>query len=95
MHIAHALERGVKMTVLTIRGIDDEVGSALRAEAKKRGTSMNSLVLELLGRGLGIAPGRVTHHDLDAMAGAWTAEQHAAFTAAVSDFERIDEGLWE
>ncbi len=88
-------EKGVKMTVLTIRGIDDELGSALRREAKTRGISMNSLVLELLGRGLGLASDRVAHHDLDALAGAWTADQHAAFTAAVSDFARIDEGLWE
>ena len=95
MQIAHAHGKGVEMAVLTVRGVDDELGALLRSEAKKRGISMNSLVLELLRKGLGIAPGRAAHHDLDALAGAWTADQHAAFTAAVSDFARIDEGLWE
>ena len=33
-------------------------------------------------------------HDLDDLAGTWTAEERAAFDAATADFEKIDESIW-
>jgi len=34
------------------------------------------------------------HHELDALAGTWSEEEAAAFTAAIEDTERIDPEMW-
>jgi len=35
-----------------------------------------------------------TYHDLDSLAGTWTAEDEAAFTTATQALESIDPDLW-
>ncbi|MBU2602417.1 MAG: ribbon-helix-helix protein, CopG family [Actinobacteria bacterium] len=86
---------GVKMVVITVRGIDDELAAALRREAGIRGVSVNALVRELLRRSLGFTDSPQLHHDLDALAGAWSSAELEAFTAAGASFAQIDQGLWE
>ena len=83
------------MTVLTVRGLGEELAAALRREAKGRGISMNTLALQLLSKGLGLNSEPTLHRDLDDLAGRWTGDQLAEFMAASADFERIDAGLWE
>lgn len=95
MHTAQSPEREAKMTVLTIRGVDDELSEALRREAKLRGVSMNTLTRELLRRGLGLGGGPQRHHELDALAGAWSPADLDAFTEATALFGAIDPSLWE
>jgi plasmid stability protein len=86
---------GGGMGVLTVRGIEGELESRLRAEAARRGMSLNALVIELVARGLGVTrEGRRPHHDLDHLAGTWAADDTAEFTKATAPFERIDEELW-
>lgn len=85
------------MANFSLRGIDEDIALRLKSEAKRREISVNALILELIREGLGIRrrqPGEMIHRDLDALAGTWGAEDTAAFLAAISDFESVDEGIW-
>jgi hypothetical protein len=80
---------------LNIRGLDEETAARLKEAARARGVSVNRHALELLRRGLGLVPRRRTerHHDLDHLAGTWTAEEGEAFARALAPFEQVDEDL--
>lgn len=85
------------MANLSLRGIDEKTAARLKSEARRRGLSVNALVLQLIRQGVGLkAPEtqRVVHHDLDALAGTWDEKDAAAFLEAVSDFEQVDKALW-
>lgn len=73
------------------------MAARLKAEARRRGISVNALVLELIREGVGLCrtePRRVVHHDLDALAGTWSEDEAAEFLDAVSDFGQIDKAMW-
>jgi len=81
---------------LTLRGLDEEEARRLREKAKREGISLNALLLRLIREGAGLArrPWLQRHHELDALAGTWSEEEAAAFTAAIEDTERIDPEMW-
>lgn len=79
---------------LALRGIDPALRSALEAEAARLGTSLNAAVLGILRRALGLSATPGLHHDLDALAGAWSREEAAEFVSAIAQFEEIDPSLW-
>lgn len=86
------------MKNLSLRGIDTETANRLKAEASRRGVSVNALVIELVRRGVGLRPRgarRPVHHDLDELAGTWKKREAAAFLGAISDFEKVDKSLWQ
>lgn len=69
---------------MTIRGLDARLERTLRAEAKRRGLSVNRTVLGLLLESTGLAetPARNTaprFDDLDHLAGTWSAEEAEEF----------------
>lgn len=80
---------------ITIRGCDEELSRRLKAAGKRRGVSVNRLVLETLSDSF-LGPGKKPreYDDLDALAGTWSAEEAGEFDAAVSAFNEVDEGLW-
>jgi hypothetical protein len=81
--------------IFTLRGLDEETTALLRAEADRQGTSMNSLVLDYVRRGLGVAkPRRPRYHDLDNFFGSWSAQEADAFLESLRDFEVIDQDEW-
>jgi len=85
------------MPNLSVRGVDPSTLASLKAIAATEGVSVNTLVLRLIDRGLGKAPGKPAtrrHDDLDALVGAWSAEQATAFEAATGPFREIDPELW-
>jgi plasmid stability protein len=85
------------MANLSLRGIDERTAARLKSEARRRGVSVNALVLELIRQGVGLKPReaeRAVHHDLDSLAGTWDEKEAEAFLEAVSDFEQIDKALW-
>ncbi len=82
------------MSAFNLRGIPSEVMVHLKREAKRLRTSVNALVLKLIERGLGISGGRATYHDLDHLAGSWSAAEEKAFKENTEYFEQIDKGLW-
>jgi hypothetical protein len=78
-----------------LRGIPAEVMDLLKREAKRLHTSVNSLVLKMIERGLGVTCEKPTYHDLDHLAGSWSAADAKAFKENTQPFEQIDKDLWE
>jgi len=85
------------MPNLSVRGVDPSTLAALKAIAGKEGVSVNTLVLRLIDQALGKGPGKPIkrrHDDLDALVGAWSAEEAAEFEAATAALREIDPTLW-
>lgn len=78
-----------------LRGIPGEVMELLKREAKRLRTSVNVLILQLIERGLGFAHKKVVLHDLDHLAGTWSAEDEKVLKKNTRQFEQIDKNLWE
>lgn len=66
-------------------------------EARRTSTSVEAVITQLIQRGITVerqAARTQRFHDLDALAGTWSAEDEAAFRAAIADFDQIDPALW-
>jgi hypothetical protein len=79
---------------LTVRGVPPELAKALDAERRRRGTSLNRTVIELLRAALGVARGSRRSNGLERLAGTWTRREHEDFEKATAVFEQVDEELW-
>ena len=79
------------MPNVLLRGLDAATLSRLRADARRRGISVNRLIVETLQRQ---GAGAKEHDDLDALAGRWSKAEGEAFAAAVAPFSEIDPTLW-
>jgi len=84
------------MPNISIRGLDEEAADALKRAAAQKGLSLNTYVVDLLRRSVGIAPVErlQLHHDLDTLAGTWSDEEARELEARLGAFEQIDEDLW-
>ncbi len=82
------------MSSFTIHMIDNELDLRLSAEAKKRGTSKNNLVKDLLAEALGIARHTAKYDDYQSFSGVWTAAERAEFEAAIADVRTINHEDW-
>lgn len=82
------------MRHLTIRHVPPELARALDEEKRRRGTSLNRTVLELLAKALGLGSAGRQSNGLRRFAGTWTKEQFDEFERAVEVTEQIDEELW-
>jgi len=78
---------------LTVRNLPDELASALDREKRRRGTSLNQTVIDLLGQSLGITGPR--SNGVRRLAGKWTEAEHQEFLSAMPAFEEIDSELWK
>ena len=78
---------------LTVRGVSPELARALDEERRRRGTSLNQTVLDLLTQALGLRGG-TPDNGLAALAGTWSDEDLAEFEQATAPFEEIDPELW-
>lgn len=81
------------MKNLTIRNVSSKLARALDEEKRRRGTSLNQVVLQLLEAALGLEVGEYDNGLAD-FAGRWSEEEFREFEAAVADFERVDEDAW-
>lgn len=83
-------------TNFNLRGISSEIMTALKQEAEKEHTSVNSLILKLLENNIGLSHQvkRHKYHDLDKFAGTWTAKDINEFEKNAKDFEKIDKDIW-
>ncbi len=81
-----------EMKALTIRGVPEDVASALDDERRRRGTSLNATVLDLLRQALGV--GTTRSNGLGRLAGGWSEEDFEAFEKATAVFEEIDPEMW-
>ena len=78
---------------LTVRNLPDELTAALEREKRRRGTSLNQTVIDLLRQGLGVQGKR--SNGVGKLAGTWTAAEHREFLSAILMFEEIDQELWK
>ncbi len=79
-----------------LRNIAPEVMSLLKSEATRQKTSINSLILQIIDKGLGIAhpQKKSVFHDLDHLAGTWSDKDRKVFDENIKPFETIDRELW-
>jgi hypothetical protein len=86
---------------LTVRGLDARLDRTLRAEARRRGLSVNRTVLGLLSEATGLSAAdrgasepaeRWT--DLDHLAGTWSIDEADAFDRLLGATRAIDAELW-
>lgn len=82
------------MKALTVRNVDARLASALARETRRRGTSLNQTVLDVLRRGLGLDTTGPRTNGLEKLAGKWTNEEFEEFERNVAIFEHIDPELW-
>ena len=80
------------MANISLRGLDSLTLSRLKSNARRRGISVNRLIVETL-RQQHAGTGQ-TFDDLDKLAGTWSKTEDAAFAAAVAPFAELDPGLW-
>ena len=80
------------MANISLRGLDRPTLSRLKSNARRRGISVNRLIVETLRQQY--AGAGQTFDDLDRLAGTWSKAEGAAFAAAVAPFGEIDPGLW-
>ena len=84
-------------TNITIQELDEATAKWISEEAERRGVSVESVVLELIHKGINVAQESSqlqAYHDLDSLAGTWSEEQEAEFLHAIANFEQVDEKLW-
>jgi hypothetical protein len=86
------------MKTITLRNLPPEVAKTVQQRAKKKKTSVNKAVIELLEESVGDKvkkKEKARYHDLDHLAGSWTEEEADAFDKIVKSFRTIDRDLWK
>ena len=79
---------------LTLRNVPPRLATALRAESRRRGLSLNQTAIELLSVATGLGGGAPAANGLEKLAGTWTAEEADSFDAAVSAQRQVDPEMW-
>ena len=80
------------MSNISLRGLDGATLLRIKSNARRRGISVNRLIVESLQKQY--AAGDRPFDDLDALAGAWSGIEAAQFAAASAPFGEIERGLW-
>jgi plasmid stability protein len=83
------------MRHLTIRELPEDLARALQKEKRRRGTSLNQTVKELLRQSLALETDRGYANGLGRLAGGWTRADLESFENATAVFERIDDDVWK
>lgn len=79
---------------LTIRNVAPDLSKAIEEERKRRGTSLNRTVLDMLRRAAGLASGPRYSNGLAKLAGGWSRAEFERFERDTAFLEQIDEELW-
>lgn len=83
------------MKQLTIRGVSDELATALDQERRRKGASLNQTVLDLLKQAVGLSPDKAPDNGLLQFAGTWSSKELKEFEQHTAAFDQIDEDLWK
>ena len=80
------------MSTLNLSGLDTRALAELTMQAAHAGISVNSLMLRLINKGLGLELTKAAgqrHDDLDSLAGSWDAQDAAEFERATAQFNVV------
>ena len=79
-----------------LRNVAPDVMSLLKKKAGKEKISVNLLILRMIEQGLGIVhpTKKAVFHDLDDLAGTWSAKEKQTFDDNIKPFENVDKELW-
>ena len=85
------------MSQITLRGIDEEVEKRIRRMARKKGKSLNKVILEMIYQHTGHKQGseKPTGKSLRKLAGGWSRKQAETFFEAIKSCDQIDEAMWK
>jgi hypothetical protein len=77
---------------LTVRNLPPELADALEQARSQSGRSLNSTVIAILQRGLGVQTRR--SNGIAQLAGGWTKADAEEFERNVASFSEIDSEMW-
>ncbi len=83
---------------LTITQLDHTATEWIEQEAQRTGMPIEAVARQLIYRGLEVERRQARqqrYHDLDALAGTWSAEEADEFGHAIADLNQIDPTLWQ
>ncbi len=85
------------MNTIILRGLDNELSSFIKKEARNEHLSANKWLVKTLRRVCGFDKPVIfkEHHDIDHLAGSWSKKEAEHFKTATSGFEKIDRELWK
>jgi len=85
------------MGTMTLRGIDERIAGALKERARKEDTSVNTVMLGILKKSLGLEKKKrsILYDDLDHLAGTWSDQDAVEFERAAAVFEAVDKEMWK
>ena len=86
------------MQPITIQNLDEETISWIDKKAHQRGITPESLVIELIRKGIQVdqqAVPLIRYRDLSNLAGGWSDEDLQEFAEATTHFNEVDEELWQ
>jgi hypothetical protein len=85
------------MSQITLRGIDNETEKKIRREAKKKGKSLNKVILEMIAHRGASKKGKkeLPANSLRKLAGGWTQKEADKFLESIKSCEQIDEAMWK
>jgi plasmid stability protein len=79
---------------LTIRGVPDDLAKALQEEKRRRGSSMNQTVMDLLRQALNLGWTSKKRNGLEKLSGSWSQMEFNLFERSTAVFERTYEEQW-
>lgn len=84
------------MKQITLRGMDPEIEREIRRMAKKRGQSLNRVILDMICQHAGISKKdkRPLADSLRKLAGGWSEKDASEFMESIRACEQIDEEMW-
>jgi plasmid stability protein len=84
------------MKAITIRNFPPEVSRAIQKRAQEKKMSINKAVVSLLEDAISgsVRKPKKLYHDLDHLAGTWTAGEAKRFNQALAEQRKIDPEMW-
>ena len=83
-------------TSITIKNVEESVNNWIIEQARKRGLSAETIILETIRKEIRAENKSVslpTYHELDSLAGTWDEDQAQEFLTATNDFGKVDQEL--
>ena len=82
------------MATINVRNIEDLTYRKIKDESKKKGVSINKLLLNILNKYFK-KDKVIEFHDLDEFFGSWSDKEYKEISDALKETRRIDRELWK